>query len=116
MKFKIRQVLNNNQLYRNLLIFEAPFTSVCKCKTITLSNNGLKILLVSDKRTSNSACAVTIQGAGQIADPDDIPGLAHLMEHIILSTKTTSTIVSPTTTSSPAAKNSIILFYIVKIK
>lgn len=67
-----------------------PFSSVRKQKIVTLSN-GLKALLVNDKRASQSTAAVVITGPGQFTDPYNLPGLAHLMEHMILSCNTTST-------------------------
>ena len=62
-----------------------PFSSSRKYKTITLSNNGLRVLLVQDVQVFQAAAALSIGGAGQFADPDDVPGLAHLCEHMVLS-------------------------------
>ncbi len=61
-----------------------PFSSVRKQKLITLSN-GLKVLLVNDKRASQSTAALIVNGPGQFQDPSDLPGGAHLMEHMVLS-------------------------------
>ena len=61
-----------------------PFSSVRKSKTITLSN-GLRVLLVNDKRASQSTAALIVDGVGQFSDFAELPGLAHLMEHMILS-------------------------------
>lgn len=61
-----------------------PFSSVRRCRSITLAN-GMKVLLVQDKRAASASAALTIQGAGQFADPTYLNGLAHLMEHITLS-------------------------------
>ena len=63
-----------------------PFASFRKYKSITLPN-GLKCLLVKDKVVTQSSCALTIGGAGQFSDTLD--GLAHLMEHISLSSTNT---------------------------
>ena len=61
-----------------------PYSSVRRYKTLVLAN-GLRVLLVSDKRILQSAsAALTIGRAGQFSDPNDLPGLAHLMEHMIL--------------------------------
>lgn len=69
---------------------DVPYSSVRRYKTIALAKNGLKVLLVSDKSTFRAQCALTVQ-AGQFCDPDDLPGLAHLMEHMILSYNSKST-------------------------
>jgi insulysin len=66
-----------------------PYSSARKYKTVTLAN-GLRALLVNDKRAFRSSAALSIAGAGQFADPQDLPGLAHLMEHMILSFKSRS--------------------------
>lgn len=70
---------------------QQPFSSVRRYKTVTLQPNRLKVLLVSDKQAIRSAAAITVQGAGQFADPIDLPGLAHLTEHMILSYNSKST-------------------------
>lgn len=64
---------------------EIPFSSVRKQKLITLPNNGLKVLIVTDKRASQSTAALIVNGPGQFKDPPSLPGLAHLMEHMVLS-------------------------------
>jgi insulysin len=61
-----------------------PYSSIRRYKTITL-NNGMSVILVSDQRASTANLALTVGGAGQWADPFQLPGLAHLMEHMILS-------------------------------
>jgi len=61
-----------------------PFSTTRKYRNIVLSN-GLKVILVKDLRCTSSSVAISIDGAGQFAEPDEIPGLAHLMEHIVLS-------------------------------
>jgi insulysin len=60
-----------------------PFSSDRRYKTVTLTPNGLRVLLVSDKRAFRASAALTIQDAGQFADT--LPGIAHLMEHMVLS-------------------------------
>lgn len=67
-----------------------PFSSVRKYKTITLSN-GLRVILVSDRYSVRSSCSLSVL-AGQFCDPDDLPGAAHLLEHMILSYNSTSTL------------------------
>lgn len=63
-----------------------PYSSVRKYKSVTLSN-GMKVLLVSDKTARQSSAALTIRGAGQFSDPTYLNGLAHLTEHMVLSSK-----------------------------
>ena len=54
---------------------------------IVLPNNGLRVLLVQDTQVYQAAAALSIGGAGQFADPNDLPGLAHLCEHMALSSQ-----------------------------
>jgi len=61
-----------------------PFSTTRTYRNIVLSN-GLKVILVKDLRCTSSSVAISIDGAGQFAEPDEIPGIAHLMEHIVLS-------------------------------
>merc|ERR1712238_287869 len=60
-----------------------PFSSTRKYRYLTLSN-GLRVVLASDRRTSRQSASLS-RGAGQLSDSDDLPGLAHLMEHMSLS-------------------------------
>lgn len=62
-----------------------PFSSRRQYKTIQLGSNGLRVLLVSDKQAVRASAALSIDGAGQFDEPPEIPGLAHLMEHMALS-------------------------------
>jgi Insulinase (Peptidase family M16) len=64
-----------------------PFASLRRYKRITL-RNGLPVLLVSDKSVSYCQAAMAVP-AGQFYD-GAVPGLAHLMEHMLLSTPVTS--------------------------
>jgi insulysin len=73
---------------------QIPYSSVRRYKTITLPNK-LKVLLVSDKRAFRSSAALSVGGAGQFADPKGVPGLAHLMEHMILSVNSRSAFRQP---------------------
>jgi hypothetical protein len=61
-----------------------PFSSFRRYKSIELSN-GMEVLLVSDKVVRQSSACISIGGAGQFADPKDLNGMAHLMEHMTLS-------------------------------
>ncbi|GKZ00602.1 hypothetical protein MPSEU_001012400 [Mayamaea pseudoterrestris] len=62
-----------------------PFSSVRRYKTLVLPQNKLRVLLVHDGNALQASAALTVADAGQFADPDDLPGAAHLMEHLILS-------------------------------
>lgn len=62
----------------------APYSSVRRYKTLTLTNS-IQVLLVSDRTALQASAAVTVNGAGQFSDPSYLHGLAHLMEHIVLS-------------------------------
>lgn len=76
-----------------------PYSSVRRYRAVTLAN-GMKVVLVSDKTAaagSSSSAALTIRGAGQFSDPPNLNGLAHLMEHMTLSSGTRTT--TTTTTS-----------------
>ena len=44
--------------------------------------NGLKVLLVSDPTSVKSAACMCVE-VGHMSDPRDLPGLAHLMEHVL---------------------------------
>lgn len=44
--------------------------------------NGMKVLLVSDAATERSAASMSVS-VGHLSDPDDIPGLAHFLEHML---------------------------------
>lgn len=44
--------------------------------------NGMKVLLVSDPTTDKSAAAITVD-VGHMNDPDELPGLAHFLEHML---------------------------------
>ena len=45
-------------------------------------DNGLDVLLISDPKCTRSAAAMDV-GMGYWADPDNIPGLAHFLEHML---------------------------------
>lgn len=61
-----------------------PFSTRRKYRDVTLTN-GLRVLLVSDKKVPLASAAMSIGGAGQFSDPEELPGLAHMMEHMVLS-------------------------------
>jgi len=77
----LAQAAESNDLYFGPT---TPFSSRRQYKTIQL-NNGLRVLLVSDKKALQASAAMSIEGAGQFDEPPEIPGLAHLMEHMTLS-------------------------------
>lgn len=45
-------------------------------------DNGLKLLVISDKDAQRAAVAVNVE-VGSAADPDAFPGLAHFLEHML---------------------------------
>lgn len=61
-----------------------PFSTRRQYKQITLQN-GLRVLLVSDKKTFRETAALSIDGAGQFQEDSDLAGMAHLMEHMVSS-------------------------------
>lgn len=42
----------------------------------------MKVLLVSDPQTERSAASMSVN-VGHMSDPDNIPGLAHFLEHML---------------------------------
>lgn len=42
----------------------------------------MRVLLVSDPATERSAASMSV-GVGHMSDPDNIPGLAHFLEHML---------------------------------
>lgn len=59
-----------------------PYSTQRRYKKVTLPSNGLSVLLVSDTATPQCQAALTVE-AGQFCDT--LPGIAHLMEHMVLS-------------------------------
>lgn len=51
----------------------APFSSTRTYRNIVLSN-GLQVVLVKDTQAQRSSVALTIEGAGQFSDPEELPG------------------------------------------
>ena len=50
-------------------------------RTVTLSN-GLVVTLVSDPTTDKAAASLDVN-VGHFADPDNVPGIAHFLEHML---------------------------------
>jgi insulysin len=48
----------------------------------TVLDNGLQVLVVSDPVATKAAAAVDVR-VGHYSDPEDLPGLAHLTEHML---------------------------------
>eukprot|EP01112_Ceratiomyxa_fruticulosa_P016038 TRINITY_DN4811_c0_g1_i2.p1 TRINITY_DN4811_c0_g1~~TRINITY_DN4811_c0_g1_i2.p1 ORF type:complete len:988 (+),score=198.79 TRINITY_DN4811_c0_g1_i2:178-3141(+) len=44
--------------------------------------NGLKVSLISDRECTKAAACMNVH-VGALSDPDDIPGLAHFLEHML---------------------------------
>ncbi len=50
-------------------------------RVLTL-DNGLRAILVSDAEADKAAAAMDVR-VGSLCDPDDLPGLAHFLEHML---------------------------------
>ena len=65
--------------------FEASFPGDCALgeerEYLTL-NNGLKVILVSDPEETKNKVALNVK-AGYRDDPEDVPGMAHFLEHML---------------------------------
>lgn len=48
-----------------------------------LLENGMRVLLISDPTCDKSAACMCVE-VGHMSDPTDIPGIAHLVEHVLL--------------------------------
>ncbi|KAJ9061066.1 hypothetical protein DSO57_1024299 [Entomophthora muscae] len=46
-------------------------------------NNGIKVFLISDPKATKAVLSLGV-ATGPLDDPDDVPGLAHFTEHLIL--------------------------------
>lgn len=51
-------------------------------RIVTLPANGLRVMAVSDPAADKAAASLDV-AVGQFSDPDDIPGLAHFLEHML---------------------------------
>lgn len=63
--------------------FLTPFSYSHRTHKLCQLPNGLLVLLISDPTEKSSACSLTV-AAGSYCDLDDVPGVAHLCEHMIL--------------------------------
>ena len=70
----------NPSLDPNLHI-EASQQDERKYKLVELSNK-LTVLLISDPTTDKSSAAMDVR-VGHLSDPDNAPGLAHFLEHML---------------------------------
>ncbi|KAL6425857.1 hypothetical protein ACFW04_009693 [Cataglyphis niger] len=67
-KFKCNNIVkseNDNRSYKGLLL-----------------PNYMKVLLISDPTTDKAAAALDVK-IGSISDPDNLPGLTHLLQHVL---------------------------------
>ena len=53
--------------------------------------NGMKCVVIEDKHVEVSACSVQVS-VGHFSDPDELPGLAHFLEHMRASASSPFTI------------------------
>ncbi|GAB0495515.1 hypothetical protein MMPV_006817 [Pyropia vietnamensis] len=51
-------------------------------RIVTLPTNGLRVMVVSDPAADKAAASLDV-AVGHFSDPDDIPGLAHFLEHML---------------------------------
>eukprot|EP01101_Sappina_pedata_P000854 TRINITY_DN11001_c0_g1_i1.p1 TRINITY_DN11001_c0_g1~~TRINITY_DN11001_c0_g1_i1.p1 ORF type:complete len:972 (+),score=420.53 TRINITY_DN11001_c0_g1_i1:59-2917(+) len=58
-----------------------PISDTTEYLHLSLSNN-LQVLLVSDPTTDKSGAAMDV-GVGHLCDPEELPGLAHFLEHML---------------------------------
>lgn len=45
-------------------------------------DNGMRVILISDPQTDKSAAALSVE-VGYLSDPEEVPGLAHFLEHML---------------------------------
>ncbi|SCV01062.1 LANO_0F09956g1_1 [Lachancea nothofagi CBS 11611] len=64
--------------------FYTPISCSNRSSKFCQLDNGLLVLLISDPADTSAACSLTV-ASGSHNNPDEIPGLAHLCEHVILS-------------------------------
>ncbi|XBW34552.1 hypothetical protein QEN19_000114 [Hanseniaspora menglaensis] len=65
------------------LALYSPINSTKKQYQLVKLSNGILTLLISDPSEKTASCSLTV-AAGSFNDPDNLPGLAHLCEHMIL--------------------------------
>lgn len=63
--------------------FLTPFSFQGRAHKLCKLPNGLLTLLISDPTENSSACSLTV-ASGSHNDPTEVPGLAHLCEHMVL--------------------------------
>ncbi|GAV47967.1 hypothetical protein ZYGR_0I02630 [Zygosaccharomyces rouxii] len=63
--------------------FLTPFSFEGRTHKLCKLPNGLLTLLISDPTENSSACSLSV-ASGSHNDPPEIPGLAHLCEHMVL--------------------------------
>eukprot|EP00168_Porphyra_purpurea_P016294 TRINITY_DN5225_c0_g1_i8.p1 TRINITY_DN5225_c0_g1~~TRINITY_DN5225_c0_g1_i8.p1 ORF type:complete len:1237 (+),score=430.03 TRINITY_DN5225_c0_g1_i8:245-3712(+) len=51
-------------------------------RIVTLPSNGLRVMVVHDPKADKAAAALDV-AVGHTSDPDDLPGLAHFLEHML---------------------------------
>ncbi|GMF00660.1 unnamed protein product [Ambrosiozyma monospora] len=59
-----------------------PISMESRSHKILQLPNGVLVLLISDPTEDLAACSLSVS-TGHHADPDDLPGLAHLCEHMV---------------------------------
>ena len=63
-------------------MIQLPVTDRRRYHHFRLKQNGLRCLIISDPSADKSAASLACR-VGQMQDPDNLPGLAHLTEHMM---------------------------------
>mmetsp|Transcript_63689 Transcript_63689/g.136886 ORF Transcript_63689/g.136886 Transcript_63689/m.136886 type:complete len:1047 (+) Transcript_63689:167-3307(+) len=63
-------------------VVRRPLTDQRRYEHVTFIGNGLRVLAVQDPRAAKAGIALAVE-AGSFYDPPELPGLAHLCEHLL---------------------------------
>lgn len=77
-----RYAMSSNKNYTLQKEIIKPTVDERDYKLITLSNNKLDILLISDPSSDKASAAMDVH-VGHLNDPTEFPGLAHFCEHLL---------------------------------
>ena len=66
---------------KSKLHLKSPSMQIQKTQKLRLSN-GMQVYIISDKLATQSACAIGVM-AGSWDDPEEYPGTAHFLEHML---------------------------------
>lgn len=74
--------LHNHNIVPEVLDIETSKYDKRKYRGFVIDKNRLTVLVISDNETISSAAAMDVK-AGSRYDPDEIPGIAHFLEHML---------------------------------